>query len=126
MSWRERRRPEFTLGTTDGDVNRLVAFAYFVHGVAMGSVSLVYDSAGVPRKDASPLETVPLLGYQEVNAAALETLDSALVYARKPGTSDLPTNWLTGPGGPTVTNADFIRAIRSHKARFRARYAYSE
>ncbi|HZO17518.1 MAG TPA: hypothetical protein VFB46_00930 [Gemmatimonadaceae bacterium] len=110
----------FTLGTTEGDVNRLIAFAHFVNGVAMGFVSLVYDSAGVPRESDSPVEIVPLVGYPDVNEAALEALDSALAYATKPGTSDLPTNWLTGPGGPTVTNANFVRIIRSFKARIRA------
>jgi hypothetical protein len=114
------KAPEFTLGTTVGDVNRLIAFAYFVNGVAMGNVSLVYDSAGVPRESDSPTDIVPLEGYMDVNAAALEALDSALVYAQKPGTTALPTNWLTGPAGPEVSVANFIRVIRSYKARLRA------
>ena len=114
------KAPDFTLGTTEGDINRLIAFAYFVNGVAIGTVSLVYDSAGVPRETDAPTDIVPLEGYQAVNAAALQALDSALAYATKAGTTDLPTNWLTGPQGATVPAATFARVIRSYKARLRA------
>jgi hypothetical protein len=83
----------------------------------------VYDSAGVPRETDSPTEIIPLEGYQAANTAALQALDSALVYASKTGTTDLPTNWLTGPAGPEVPIATFQRVIRSYKARLRANVA---
>lgn len=114
------KAPDFTLGTTAGDEQRLRAWAHFVNGVALGNLSLVYDSAGIPRPSDDPLAIPPLEGYQAVNAEALANFDSALVYARKSGTTALPSGWLTGPGGASVSAANFVRIIRSYKARMRA------
>lgn len=113
------KTPGFTLGTTAGDEQRLRAWSHFVRGVALGNLSLVYDSAGIPRPQDEPLFIPPLEGYKAVNAEALANFDSALVYARMSGTSALPGGWLTGPGGANVSAADFIRVIRSYKARMR-------
>jgi hypothetical protein len=113
----------FTLGTTAGDEQRLRAFAHFVHGVALGYLSITYDSIGVPRPSDGPIEVPALEGYAAVNSYALGELDSALVYVRKSGTSALPANWLTGPGGEVVPADSFVRVIRSYKAKFRTQVA---
>lgn len=99
---------------------RLFAWTHFVYGLALGNLSLVYDSAGVPRPSDAPLSVSPLEGYAAVNAEALTALDSAIFWATRPGTSSLPGGWLNGPGGAAVTMTDFVKAIRSYKARLRA------
>ena len=109
----------FTLGSS-GDEQRLKAFAHFVHGVAIGYLAMTYDSLGVPRPEDVTTEVQPLESHAAAAAYALSELDSALVYARMTGTSALPANWLTGPGGATVSAANFVRVIRSFKARIRA------
>jgi hypothetical protein len=114
------KSPGFSLGTTAGDEQRLRAFAHFVHGVSLGYLAVTYDSIGVPRPSDGPADVPALEGYAAVNTYALAELDSALLYARMTGTSSLPANWLTGPSGATVTAANFVRVIRSYKAKFRA------
>jgi hypothetical protein len=116
------KSPGFALSST-GDEQRLKAFAHFVHGVTLGYLAATYDSIGVPRPSDGATDVPPLEPYAAVNTYALGELDSALVYARKSGTSSLPVNWLTGPTGPTVSVATFIRVIRSYKAKFRAQVA---
>ena len=113
----------FSLGTTQANENRLRAWTHFIHGLALGNLSLVYDSAGVPQPTDGPTDIPPLQGYPQVNAAALEALDSALHYASMSAMSNLPGGWLTGPDGAAVTPAEFRRVIRSYKARFRASVA---
>jgi hypothetical protein len=112
----------FALSST-GDEQRLKAFAHFVHGVALGYLAATYDSVGIPRPTDGPSEVPALEAYPAVTAYALGELDSALVYARMTGTSALPVNWLTGPTGSTVSTAQFIRVIRSYKAKFRVQTA---
>ena len=117
------KAPGFSLGTSAGDEQRLRAFAHFVHGVTLGYLAATYDSVGIPRPTDGSVEVPPLEGYAAVNAYALTELDSALLYARKPGTTALPTNWLTGPGGEVVPADSFVRVIRSYKAKLRAQVA---
>ncbi|MFO7261625.1 MAG: hypothetical protein DIU52_010755 [bacterium] len=118
------KQEDFSLGTgREGDLIRLKAFAHFTAGVALGYLSCVYDSAGVPRDTDGPLEVPPLEGYKEVNAYALAQLDSALAYAMHPAMTALPAGWLTGPGGPQVSPARFAQIIRSFRARLRASVA---
>ena len=113
------KAPGFTLGSA-GDEQRLKAFAHFVHGVAIGYLAMTYDSLGVPRPEDNTLNVQPLEPAAAAAAYALSELDSALAYAQKSGTSSLPANWLTGPGGATVSAANFARTIHSFKARIRA------
>jgi len=103
-------------------------FCRFVQGVALGNLSLAYDSASIlteadnPQADAAVI--VPLSGYRAVNAAALRYLDSAIALATV-DTAAFPfpvtaNFWINGIG---VTQAQFIQIARSYKARFRANVA---
>jgi hypothetical protein len=113
--------PQFSLGAgREGDVTRLISWAYFTYATALGYLSLVYDSAGIPRTTDDATTTSPLESYQAVNAFALEQYDSALVYAAKAGITSLPPGWLTGPGGVTVSPQRLIQVTRSFKAKMRA------
>lgn len=108
------------------------SFAWFVMGLGVGNLALVYDSVSEVRWDDPPEQaTFPLLHYQAAMDLALGYLDSAIAVANAaPAGADgfpLPANWLNGAtggfAGGTVTKADFIRFIRSYKARFRASVA---
>ncbi|NLG63279.1 MAG: hypothetical protein GX539_13655 [Candidatus Cloacimonetes bacterium] len=110
---------DFALPTGNADLVRLKAWTHFTYGVALGYLSLVYDSAGVPRPDDDPSAVPPLESYSAVNQWALMQFDSAIAYANA-GMSSLPSGWLTGPGGASVSAADFVRVVRSFKARMRA------
>lgn len=115
---------EFTLGPgREGDLNRLNAWAHFLSGVAHGYLSLTYDQAAISQATDDPNTIPPLSSYQEVNAFALAQFDSALAYLARPAVTGLPAGWLTGPGGSTVSVADFTRIVRSFRAKMRAEVA---
>lgn len=116
-----------TLGTPAADA-RARAFCRLVQGIALGDLSLAYDSASIltefdnPEADAAVI--VPLSGYRAVNTAALGYLDSAIAIATaNPTAFPLPvvTNfWINGIA---ITQAQFIQIARSYKAKFRANVA---
>lgn len=102
------------LGSADA-TNRGRAFGYFVLGQALANLSYSYDSSAWVDPTVPSDSIPPLFGYAAVNAKAVEMLDSALAAANA-GMASLPTTWLSGPG---YAQADFIRIIRSIRARVR-------
>jgi hypothetical protein len=116
-----------TLGNPGQDntsLNRRArSFGLFGNGVALGYLALAYDSASAithtsPTATEEPLP--PLLRAHEVMQVALAQLDSAIAEANRPGNGSftIPSGWINNR--ENVSHADFIRLIRSHKARFRA------
>ncbi|HSD30372.1 MAG TPA: hypothetical protein VLB49_00570 [Gemmatimonadales bacterium] len=94
------------------------AFCLFVRGVALGNLALAYDSASILSETDGPEDIIPLSGYQDVMAAALRDLDSAIaIIAATPTMPALPATWINGNA---LTGANLVRLIRSYKARFRA------
>ena len=112
-------------GTTPtGRNQRARAFGFFGDGLALGYLALSYDSAAIvhPGTPApTSLDAVPPLSYHTaVMDTALMMLDTALALASTmPG--NITASWL---GQTTdVSGANFVRLIRSYKARFRAAVA---
>jgi hypothetical protein len=104
-------------------------FSRLIQGLAMGDLSLAYDSASIIEEATNPTSgagiTVPLSSYQAVNAAALRYLDSAIAIAQATpgfGTPSVPNFWFNGMA---VNQALFIQIARSYKALFRANVARS-
>ena len=100
------------------------AFGYFVLGYAMGNLAAIYDSSAILTPSRTPADS--LFDYQTVNTAALAMLDSAIAIARGPGGAapnfPFPGDFLTGSA---VDTTQFIRMVRSFKAKFRAGVARS-
>jgi hypothetical protein len=116
-----------SLGSANAD-NRARAFARLVQGIALGNLSLAYDSASIltefdnPEADAAVV--VPLSSYQAVNTAALGYLDSAIAIATaNAGSFPLPLTANFWINGIAVSQGRFIQMARSYKARFRANVA---
>lgn len=105
-----------TLTPTAG---RIRAFGYFVLGYAMGNLAAIYDSSAILTPLRTPVDS--LFGYATVNTQALAMLDSAIAIARGPGGSSpnfpIPGDNMTGS---TIDTTQFIRMVRSFKAKFRA------
>jgi hypothetical protein len=103
--------------------NRMIAFAHFVRGVAVGNLALVYDSTGVPRPTDAPADIPPLEGYSAVMVEAIKALDSAMLYSGMDDVPAIPAAWLNQAAAMDV--ADFEKLVRSYRARFRAGVARS-
>ena len=116
----------FTLGTAAQNA-RARAFAEFVRGLALGYLAMTYDSAAVVTPEMEAVDAGELVGYQDVNQAALDGLQRAIDAANDPATGangfPLPATWI--PSSTTFSKAEFIKLVRSYKARFRATVARS-
>ena len=106
---------DFTLGS-EADKQRLISWTYFIYGLSIGTTAMVYDSAAIPRATDQPTDVVPLSGYDELMAFAIEQMDLAEQVAEA-NEFELPDSWLRGNA---LDNAEFARVIRSHRARLRA------
>jgi hypothetical protein len=104
---------------------RARSIALFSNAFALGNLALMYDSAAIVTHQSLPatVETPPLSGYADVMKAALAQLDSAIAVALESGASagfPLPDTYINGN---PLSQADYIRFLRSYKARFRASVA---
>ncbi len=110
-----------TMGSAAQDA-RATAFAYMILGNALGYLSLGYDSAAIVLPTTGSSEVPPLSHYTAVNKAALAMFDSAIAVANKGLTGSngfpLPSTWMSGQAN--LTSANFVRLVRSYKARARA------
>ena len=112
-----------TMGSTTQDA-RAMAFAYMIGGNSLGYLSLGYDSAAIVLPTTPSDEVPPLSHYSAVNKAALAMYDSAIAVANSAAAATgangfpLPSTWMSGQANLTKDN--FIRLVRSYKARVRA------
>lgn len=115
-------------GTPARDAKAL-SFAYFSLGYALGHLSLIYDQAAILTPDlfVDNSELVPDLSpYPAVNAAALAMLDQALAFATGAdattgaGGWPIPQDWFRTGSTTGTDRAEWIRIVRSYKAKFRA------
>lgn len=116
-----------TLGSAGVDntgLNRRArAFGFFALGMSLGNLALVYDSAAIVTPATPTDEVPPLSGAKQVMEAALQMLDSSIAIAAAPASASgfpLPAAWLAGA---QLSQADFVRLVRSFKARYRASVA---
>jgi hypothetical protein len=111
---------KLTFGNAAQD-QRLRTFGFFSMGVAMGNMALAYDS-GTVITERTLIDDIPkFVGHKTLMDSALAQLDSAIATAPSAAAAfPLPATWLSGNA---LTQADFIRLVRSYKARFRAAVA---
>ena len=113
-----------TLGSAAQN-NRAIAFGQFERGLALGYLALVYDTAAIitPEMMAkNSADAGDLSGYKDVMAASLDAFQKAIDAATAGSAAfPLPGTWI--PSSTTFTSAEFIKLIRSYRARFRANVA---
>lgn len=111
----------FTLGSTNQD-NRAKAFGQFLRGVSLGYSALIYDSSAVVDQSTDAQDPGKLSGYKDVAAASMDALQKSIDFANTPGTGaggfPLPAGWI--PSSTSMTQAEFVKLVRSYRARIRA------
>lgn len=116
--------PAFTLGSPAQDA-RARAFAEFLRGIALGYVALVHDSGAVVKPEMSAEDPGTLVSYKELAdeaySALQKSIDAASLSAAGANGFPLPSTWIPSP--TTFTSAEFIRLVRSYRARIRANMA---
>lgn len=114
----------FTLGSTAQDA-RARAFAQFLRGVSLGYLALFYDSAAVVAQGMSTEDAGELSGYHEVMDSAMVALQKSIDHANETVTGaggfPLPPTWI--PSTTSFTKDEFIRLVRSYRARLTANVA---
>lgn len=106
---------------------RAKAFAYFVQGLAHGSLAIAYDKAFIvpetfrydPNKPPSA-QGMTLSDHKQVLEASFNSFDKALALAKAHNFSIPAAGSSTWLANVAVSNEQFIRMIHSYKARFRA------
>lgn len=113
-----------TLGTPARDA-RAKAYAEFLRGVSIGYVSLMYDSGSVVTDETGAEDAGELVSYKVLadssNAALQRAIDLTNLAATGSEGFPLPTTWIPSP--TSFTKAEFVKLIRSYRARFRANVA---
>lgn len=103
---------------------RARSFGFFALAMMNGNMALMYDSVGVSTPALESADVPPLTGYAESMTIALQQLDSAIAIATAANAASssifpLPTTWIRNRAGAT-SFADYIRLMRTFKAKFRA------
>jgi hypothetical protein len=111
-----------SLGTAAQNA-RARAFGFFAIGCHQAWLAMIYDSAAVVTPKLAADAIPPLSGAQDVMRAALALLDSAIAIATSSvatgtGGFPLPAAWMNASG--QLSRDDFVRVVRSLRARFRA------
>jgi hypothetical protein len=113
-----------TLGSTAQD-NRDKAFAEFLRGLSLGYLALLHDSTAVVTDATGAQDPGKLVGYKEAMDSANAALQRAIDYTNAPSTGaggfPIPPAWLPSP--TSFTAPEFIKLIRSYRARFRSSVA---
>jgi hypothetical protein len=115
-----------TLGSPARDL-RARSFAEFLRGISLGYVAMFYDSSAVASPSMTAEEAGDLKTYTEVMDSAVTALDRAQQYAEEAATAPggtgfpLPSTWISSP--TTFSSPEFVRLIRSYRARLRANIA---
>ena len=113
---------KFTLGSTAQNA-RARALAEFLNGVSLGYLAMLYDSASVVTPVLSSTEYGPLLGHRTVMDSAHAAFQRAMDAANDVTVTGvngfpLPGTWIPSP--TSFTSANFVRLVRSYRARVTA------
>lgn len=110
-----------TVGSPERDA-RARAFGHFVRGLGIGYVALFYDSLAIITPEMSAEDPGQLTDYQTAMAAAMQAFDDAITEATAGAAAfPLPPTWL--PSTTNMTSTEFIKLIRTYRARLRANVA---
>ncbi len=101
------------IGTDGKDTKMVEAFSYFIQGLSLGYLGLVYDKAFVITEytDAGTAQPLP---YSQVVDSALASLQKCIAIARE-NYFTIPDDWMNGK---TYDSDELIQLAYSYMARF--------
>jgi len=113
-----------TLGSPARDA-RAKSYAEYLRGISLGYLALMHDSAAVVSPGMDAQDPGKLAAYPVVAESAYAALQRSIDYAtaNESGANGfpLPTTWINSP--TTYTSAEFVKLVKSYRARFRANVA---
>ena len=96
------------------DTKMVESFSYFIQGLCLGYLGLVYDKAFViTDKTADPVSVQPQ-PYAQVIDSAIHSLQTCIDIAQN-NTFTIPDDWINGK---TYTNTELVQLAYSYMARF--------
>lgn len=90
------------------------AGAYFMQGVTLGAIGLMFDQGFVVTDETDLGAEVPVVGYEEVITAAIASLDKCIALCES-NTFTVPATWF--PVATAYTNAEFGALANTMAAR---------
>ncbi len=115
--------PSFTFfPASAAQVLRARSFGYFVLGLALGDLSMAYDSGAViaPGDPAGTPVPLPFVAYDSLGRVALRYLDiadSIGSLSAAAGAFPMPATWINGNA---LTQTQYSALLKGYKARIRA------
>jgi len=110
--------------------NRARAFAEMLRGMSLGYLALLYDSVSVVKPGQGEFDAGTLVGYQEALDSGYAALARSIAIAQDSASFDqvkgglngfpFPNTWIHTDNLITWSHTEFVRFIRSHRARIRA------
>lgn len=124
QSYLSQVKAGLTLGSPARD-NRAKAFAEFLRGMSIGYMAMMYDSVAIVVDGQGAEDAGKLIYYKTAADSAYAALQRAVDAANAGGTGangfPLPATWIPSP--TSFTAAEFVKVIRSYRARLRANMA---
>lgn len=104
---------------------RAKAFAEFLNGISIGYNALMYDSTAIVQPGQDPDDEGILFGYKAAADSAYAHLQKAIDLTNQTAAGadgfPLPTSWIPSP--TSFTKVEFVKLVRSYRARLRANMA---
>jgi hypothetical protein len=98
----------------DGSTPLVNSVAYFVQGLTLGYLGLLYDKAFVVTHETDLTQEIEPSPYSDMLAAAIASLDKSIEIS-KANSFTIPAEWLPGE---TWSSAEFAQLASSFAARF--------
>jgi hypothetical protein len=96
------------------ETNSIKASAYFLRGISLGYLGLLFDKAVIINENTDPLATAITSNYNDVITAALADLNKSIELSSA-NTFTLPTSLINGY---TLDNNNLLQLANSYSARF--------
>lgn len=106
--------------------NRARSFAEFLRAMSLGYIALMHDSAAVVSAQMTAEDPGTLVAHTVVMDSAYAAFDRAITLAQDPANTatdgfPIPFEWIPSP--TTMSAAEFVKLMRSYRARLRANVA---